>query len=104
MVTWMFGEKCVRCGNERTKKQFEGLPTCESCEQKLEAEREDKRRSPLDGAEMIKEVILNVILDSYPTCHGVWLDKGELDLVKEAAEEDGGSGFTTGLVVGMVIG
>lgn len=104
MLTWLFGEKCVRCGNQRTKKEHEGLPTCDECQQKLKAEREDKRRCPIDGAEMAKDVILNVILDRCPTCHGIWLDKGELDLIKEAAEEDGGSGFTTGLVTGMVIG
>lgn len=53
---------------------------------------------------MAKEVILNVILDRCPTCHGVWLDKGELDLIKEAVEEEGGSDFTTGLVTGIIIG
>ena len=89
--------------NER-KKAFEGLPTCEECQHKLQAEREGKRLCPLDAAEMVKEVVLNVILDRCPTCHGIWLDKGELDLIQEAAGEEGGSGFTTGLLTGMIIG
>ena len=33
----LFGEKCVRCGKQRTKREFEGLPTCSPCEQALAA-------------------------------------------------------------------
>ena len=55
----LLGEKCARCGRRRTRREYEGLPTCEACEEMLEAKlraaKEQTRRCPLDGAEMAKE-------------------------------------------------
>lgn len=84
----LFGEKCVRCGERRTKQTFEGLPTCEPCEAelraRLRARSEDTRACPIDGAAMSKDVVLNIVIDRCPTCEGVWLDGGELELVRTA--------------------
>jgi len=84
----LFGEKCVRCGNRRTKHTYEGLPTCEACEAELlaraKASSEGLQKCPVDGAAMSKDVVLNVIIDRCPTCNGVWLDGGELDLIRGA--------------------
>jgi hypothetical protein len=33
----LFGRKCSRCGRTRTRRIYEGLPTCESCEALIEA-------------------------------------------------------------------
>jgi hypothetical protein len=86
----VWGEKCVRCGNRRTRSTYEGLPTCEDCQAllqaRLKAEAEDRRLCPLDGVAMTKEVILNVVVDRCPSCKGMWLDGGELDLLKEGIE------------------
>jgi Zn-finger nucleic acid-binding protein len=71
---------------------------------KIRAEREDKRQCFSCQQPMEKHVVLNVILDKCPTCRGVWLDAGELELVKEAAESETGDGFTTGLIIGMAVG
>ena len=88
MSVW--GEKCVRCGNRRTKSTYEGLPTCDDCREtlqaKLKADAEDRRSCPLDGSAMSKEVVLNVVVDRCPACKGMWLDGGELELLKAGIE------------------
>lgn len=84
----LFGEKCERCGNKRTRKSFEGIPTCEKCEAELVAQREaaleSRRACVVDGELMEKEIVLNLIIDRCPSCEGVWLDGGELELLKRA--------------------
>ena len=104
VIKWLFGDKCARCEEQRTKGTFEGLPTCEKCEAQIRAEREETRRCPLDGAEMSKEIVLNVVIDRCPSCSGVWLDGGELELVNKGIEEGGGGDFASGFVVGMLVG
>jgi hypothetical protein len=104
VLSAIFGEKCIRCGKKRTKSNFEGLPTCADCEVNIRAEREEKRCCPFDGAEMKKEVVQNVIVDRCSSCGGVWLDPGELDLIKKAFEQGAGGQYAMGLVTGMAIG
>jgi ribosomal protein L37AE/L43A len=85
-----FGPKCARCGQRRTKREYEGLPTCETCEKlieaKIKAAKEQAHRCPLDGAQMAKEIVLNLIIDRCPSCRGVWLDGGELEEMRGAIE------------------
>jgi hypothetical protein len=104
MINWLFGERCARCGKQRTKGAFEGLPTCKKCQAEIKADREEKRPCPLDGAVMNKEVVLNVVIDRCPSCAGVWLDSGELELVKKGIEAGGGGDFASGFIVGMLVG
>lgn len=84
----LFGEKCERCGRKRTKRHIEGVPTCDQCEAELLAKRqatqESRQPCPVDGELMEKEIVLNLILDRCPHCDGVWLDGGELELLKRA--------------------
>jgi hypothetical protein len=84
----LFGEKCIRCGERRTKHKYEGLPTCEDCEAtllaKAKAATEGMQKCPVDGAEMAKDVVLNVVIDRCPSCNGVWLDGGELEFIRSA--------------------
>jgi hypothetical protein len=87
----IFQEKCVCCGH-RTSERHDGRPTCESCrrvlELKLAAASEQRHACPVDGAMMTKTVAHMMVIDRCPTCHGVWLDAGELDnLTAEAARE-----------------
>ena len=97
----LLGEKCARCGKRRTRREYEGLPTCEACEQMIEAKiraaKEQPRRCPLDGAEMGKEIVLSLVLDRCPTCQGVWLDGGELEEMRGSIE----AGLTQQLIRGM---
>lgn len=82
------GEICVRCGKEPAKRSDSGVPTCENCEKLLEASlqarSEDARDCPVHSVEMTKEIVLNIVVDRCPTCQGIWLDGGELDLLKKA--------------------
>ena len=86
----MWGEKCVRCGERRTRETYEGLPTCEGCQQamaaKLKAESEAGRSCPMDGSPMTKEIVHNVVLDRCPSCGGMWLDGGEMELLRAGIE------------------
>ena len=97
----LFREKCARCGEARSQGTYEGLPTCEACEQlieaKLAAAAEDPRACPIDGTPMTKEIHLNIVIDRCPSCRGVWLDGGELELMKGTLE----AGMTTDLLRGM---
>jgi hypothetical protein len=98
----LLGDKCARCGKRRTRQVYQGVPTCESCQQlietKLEAARESPRSCPLDGERMEKEIVLNVIVDRCPSCRGVWLDGGELEALKGSIE----AGLSQDLVRAMV--
>jgi hypothetical protein len=85
----IFGEQCVRCGARRTRRELDGVPTCEDCERRLRAAHETPRLCPTDRAEMVKEVVAGVVIDRCPVCRGVWLDAGELQLVRDAARGEG---------------
>ncbi len=100
----LFGEKCMRCGKKRTRKHVEGIPTCDACALELTARREHKRICPIDGSDMRKGAIQNVIVDRCPHCNGVWLDGGEIDLIGKAIQADKSGEFTRGFVWGMIIG
>ncbi len=87
----LFGEKCARC-SRRTAELYNGKPTCGACrralELKLKAAQETQRACPVDGAVMTKEVAFMMVIDRCPTCHGVWLDAGEMDhLTGDVAHE-----------------
>lgn len=82
------GEMCVRCGEDRADKSYEGVPTCTNCEELLKAsltaKAEEARECPIHSVAMTKEIVLNIVIDRCPSCQGVWLDGGELDLLKRA--------------------
>ena len=85
----LFQEKCACCG-QRTSERLDDKPTCAACRQvlalKLAAARERLHACPVDGAQMTKTIAHMMIIDRCPTCHGVWLDAGELDrLTADAA-------------------
>ena len=104
----IFGDMCCRCDKKRTKKSFEGVPTCETCQLQIEAERqaasEATRQCPIDSSVMKKEIVNNIIIDRCEKCGGVWLDSGELDVLKKAIQSGAGGDLATGMVLGMAIG
>lgn len=87
----IFQEKCICCG-QRTRERHEGKPTCGPCrellELKLAAAREQRHACPVDGAMMTKAVAHMMVIDRCPTCHGVWLDAGELDCLTAGAARE----------------
>ena len=80
-------EDCVRCGKPTrySTPGEDGLPTCANCRSGLTRPRPQERRCPADGTELELHPVSNVAVDRCPTCGGVWLDAGELDLVTKAA-------------------
>ena len=98
----LFGQKCERCGKTRTKEIYQGIPTCEACEvtlkARLKAENEEPRSCPLDSEKMTKEIVANVVIDRCPACQGVWLDGGELELLRRAIEYGAAKEFLKGMV------
>jgi Zn finger protein HypA/HybF involved in hydrogenase expression len=80
----------VHCGTNKTKREFEGHPTCDDCRINILIEREPVLRCPRDGARMIKESYSQIIIDRCPQCNGVWLDAGEMGAIETAAIDEYG--------------
>ena len=61
---------------------------------KLDAERAARERSqprlkcPRDGSELEERALGELKIDVCPTCHGVWFDAGELEMVLHAPRAD----------------
>ena len=87
---------CARCNKNSTKREFEGKPTCAECKTELLVGRESTRTCPVDGSTLRKEHNNEIIVDRCPQCTGVWLDAGEIEAIKEAAQSEG-------IAVGMVV-
>jgi len=48
---------------------------------------------------MVKDVVLNIVIDRCPTCRGVWLDGGELDLLRGAVAEGAAMDLARAIVI-----
>jgi Zn-finger nucleic acid-binding protein len=63
---------------------------------------EPLRKCPVDNTEMKKQLVGDVfIIDGCPTCGGVWLDKGELEIIEKKAKDEG---WRKGTALGFVFG
>jgi hypothetical protein len=88
------GERCIRCRNYFKFEQLEtgpdGFGVCAPCGLKISGADEPKRLCPVDGIEMDKAFIRNVVLvDRCPACKGVWFDGDELEIVERGMRADG---------------
>ena len=121
-------EKCVRCGenwveiepaepNEIGFLQLtESIPICGVCaaERSRKAREEaskSPRHCPVDSTSLRRDHIGNIMIERCPSCHGIWLDAGELELIQgavkaeaESASSASGDGFASGLLLGTIIG
>ena len=96
---------CTSCNKRKTNGTFEGAIICAVCELKILAERETVRMCPIDDIKMEKEMLSDVVIDRCPACGGVWLDKGELQLIKQHMGAKGEEeGWSNGFVLGLIIG
>lgn len=95
---------CRRCGAEHEWELMistrEGNLFCPTCWKQLTTEA--KRNCPVDGAEMKKRLVAEVILiDVCPVCQGTWFDKSELEVLLKRAKDDGSNwGFAFGTIFG----
>lgn len=56
----------------------------------------ERNKCPRDGTPLVPRETHHVIIDTCPTCEGIWLDKGELEILEKAQAEHGG--FVTNLL------
>lgn len=85
----MSQDLCARCREQPASDTMGGLPTCSRCGELIRQKAEEVRSCPVDGEEMTKEVIQNLLVDRCPDCGGIWLDQDELgSLLRLAAERD----------------
>jgi predicted amidophosphoribosyltransferase len=95
---------CVRCGAGHEWGVMTSTPEgnlfCPSCWKQLKTE--VKRKCPVDGAEMQKRLVADVIqLDVCPTCQGTWFDKSELEVVLKKSKDEG---WYEAFVLGWILG
>ncbi len=96
IMNWFKKSKiCTHCNDNKTKREFENQPTCPECKTKILIGRESIRVCPIDGSTLLKEHNNEILIDRCPKCKGVWLDAGEIEAIKEAAQSEG-------LAIGMV--
>lgn len=75
---------CSSCGRPTVFAKGSGGGMCANCAPAPIAEAERLRTCPLDGRSMVSLRRSGIIVDQCPSCHGVWLDAGELDLIVAA--------------------
>lgn len=92
---------CVRCREHPSSEVLDGLPTCHRCGDLIRMKAEVHRTCPVDGTEMRKEVIQNLLIDRCPACGGIWLDHDELEALLRLASERSGEGFLNGVLLGL---
>ena len=86
-------DDCIRCNQyyllaglsvEELSACDRDLPVCVTCTDKLSPAQEATRCCPVDGHEMKKLVIYDVVLiDKCYECGGVWLDDQELHVIEK---------------------
>jgi hypothetical protein len=85
-------ELCIVCKEKKTRLIFEGQPVCAHCQLEVQAYREGVRNCPVDGTAMEKHAKYDFIIDKCPTCNGVWLDAGEMEIIEGAVIAAGAAG------------
>ena len=54
-------------------------------------------RCPRDGERLARRDVHGVTIDDCPVCHGIWLDKGELEALSERQGTEGVGNFLSQL-------
>lgn len=91
--------------NDRRKAQEEEYFAKQNREAlaRLNARTGETRKSPITGEAMQQMTLMGVVVDRCPTSGGIWLDKGELELIIKAAHEKAkdGEGWLQGFFSGL---
>ena len=95
--------ECIHCKKVKTKREFEGNPSCPECRMNILCSREPLRYCPVDGSQLIKAYNEHeVIIDRCKVCNGIWLDANELDAIKEVSHHSSGN-LVTGVIIGSML-
>lgn len=92
--------KCIHCGKNLFKSK---LTICKDCNIKIQAKKEIIVLCPNDKSQMEKKLIWNVVLDQCPVCGGIWIERGELEVVKKAIAEGCEDKYLEALSIGLSI-
>jgi hypothetical protein len=95
---------CVRCGGDFQWEQLTSTAAgnlfCRECFSTIDPASEPIRKCPVEGSNMKKQLVQDLFLiDICPDCGGVWLDKGELKIIKKTAKDEG---WNWGFVIGSL--
>lgn len=90
-------ENCYRCGARFESQQLKasdlGNHFCRECWAKINASGEASRKCPVDGIDMIKRRVADVVvIDTCGKCGGLWFDRGELEIVERKSRDMGWQG------------
>ena len=92
---------CVRCREQPSSEVMDGLPTCARCAELIRQKAAIRRACPVDGTEMRKEIVQNILLDRCPDCGGIWLEHDELEALLRVAAEHSDEGFMNAVLLGF---
>lgn len=86
-VSMVLREKCQFCSVRKTERRTEeGQLICDECHRKKRLEEEPIRTCSVDGQEMTKEFVSDILRAKCPTCQGIWLNKEEAAVVRSRME------------------
>ena len=94
-------ELCARCRGQPSSEVMGGLPTCARCGGLIRQKAGTRRACPVDGTEMRKEIVQNILLDRCPDCGGIWLEHDELEALLRVAAEHSDDGFMNAVLLGL---
>jgi len=102
------GESCIRCGKYCKFEELKVLPSsygvCAECAVKIDPNNKPKRMCPQDSTEMRKELVQDqVVIDRCNSCGGMWIDKDELEVIRQLAQREGVASNTAMMVLVLSI-
>ena len=101
----LLASSCARCGVPVPEPSGAEIPTCSRCaellQRRLQPEAEAARRCPVHGVVLAKEIVHQIVVDRCPACGGVWLDGGELDLLRRALQGGASDPLARTVVLGL---
>lgn len=96
------GKLCARCGVARTSNLSGGEPICTPClhERRAQAAAEGQppRKCPIDASILKPAYVDGIVIDRCPACSGVFLEKGELEVLVRAAKS-AGAAWSQGVII-----
>lgn len=82
---------CEVCRQCPARREYLGKATCERCELGHRSISESKRLCPVDGALMAKRLVRRLLVDECTLCGGIWLDGGEMEVLRRELQKPAGS-------------
>ena len=96
---------CFRCGKGYKREQMTSTSAgnlfCPACWSRVDPKNEELRKCPVDGADMKKRLVADVVvIDVCAKCGGLWFDKGELEVIEKKSRD---AGWNQGFFLGMLL-